>query len=205
MKIKMVLGALVCSAMLGTAAHAQSSGDDADPVSGGSSIVLTLKDAEDKFGKSMTEINDILAKTRKDINEAGPLFDKMIQAIEEQAKMGDPNGDFVKNLEAYIADVNALADEAETAGDTETAEALRKTAGGFESARDRTIKLHSESFRLIRSIKADKRKYVIRKQAKLADAALKVAEEGVKRLEAVYTEIQTIRSEVPEDDGAVAQ
>ncbi len=181
------------------AAPADSAGED--PVGLGAEVVAGLSQAEETFAARMTQIQETLDQTRTDIENAEPLFDQMIAAIEEQAQLGDPTGAFVESLEAYIRDIDALADEAERQGDTEIAADLRKTAQGFETARDRTIKIHSDSFRLIREIKADKRRFIIRKQAKLAAKALTVAEEGVKRLQGVLNEIREIRATVPTSTG----
>jgi len=168
-------------------------------------VELTEKLAAEEaaMAEEMARINARLDEIGLEIKEAEPLFDAMIAAIKRQAALGDPQGEFVANIESYISETKLLIAIAEEEGDAEVKRLLEQELAAFEDARKKVIALHGDSFREIRDIESQRRRFVLRIRTRLVRQAREVVEQGVARLEAFNGRLKEIGGALPGGDQQV--
>jgi tetratricopeptide (TPR) repeat protein len=166
------------------------------------SLLNELNALDESQKIDIKEITDSLKGTIKNIDQAEAIFDRMIESRQRVGSLGKPDNDFVKSLEELAIRADKDATDAYAAGATEFGDRFKKSSEFFMKARDEAIKMYSDSFRDIRSIKEQKQSYVWALKLEEYEAAAEIARRGLDMLEENRNYIAKVKELIPADDAA---
>jgi len=204
----MVTGVSVCSqkSVLAQSAAPAVAGADAAPngdtdtgIPG--SLLDRLNRIAEETKRTIEDVNNIIQQERITIEQAGPLFDEMIEDVRQAAELGAPDKDFVKNIERLIVLAQQDANASRAAGDEEAARAFEERAKRFRDYKETALAVFRDSFRKIRIIKENKQFFVRRVKLQAYDAALAKIEEGLEVQKGLNREVTKLAEDAPQDEG----
>ena len=163
-------------------------------------LLEQLAAEESEMTEAINNLTARLASLGDDVDNAEAIFDEMVAAVERQAALGDPEGNFIEEVEALIEQANALQIEARELGDVEAVNDIELSIRRFEAAREAALSLHADSFRALREIRAQRGRFVLRIRARLLTEAAAVAEAGVARMREFNERVNEIRDSIEPDD-----
>lgn len=178
----------------GESAATEVSTSDATGITLGLELLETLAAEEEEMAAAMQEINISIAQDLEDAEKAGAIFDNMIAAVERMAEFGNPEGEFVSNIEATIDLAREIAIEARESGDEETVALMEREISLLEPMRETALELYSDSFRTIRDIEAQKGRFTVRLRANLVTKARETAATGLEILQNHNSRLGEIRA-----------
>lgn len=168
----------------------------------GANLIQQLASEEEQSVTAMADITARIAQLSSDTENADAIFDEMAAAIERQAALGDPEGQFILEVERLTDQARQLEIDARELGDDEIATRMSGVVASLDVVRTEALSLHSDSFRALREIKAQKSKFVLRLQANFLESAVEVAREGVANLASFNERINEIKDTIQPDDEA---
>lgn len=133
-RIISVIGAVVISASLGLTAVAQTAQENPDPGDVLQQLLDQIKSSNDAGIATKAEVELELEDAVISVQQAGSYFDTIINELKERAELGNPEGQFVQNIEALEAEMRTVAAEALANGDTEYAPQFEQEANEYQAA-----------------------------------------------------------------------
>jgi hypothetical protein len=158
-----------------------------------------LRQIAEETKRTMADVNELIQQERLVIEDAGPLFDKMIEDVRQAAELGAPDRDFVKQIENLIVLAQKDARAAIAAGDVEAARAFEERAKRFTDYKETALAVFRDSDRKIRIIKENKEFFVRRVKIRAYDAALAKIKEGLEVQKALNREVTKLAEDAPQD------
>lgn len=128
-----LISTLALSAMLSLPAHAQSDTPE-DPGDILEQLLEQIQLSNETGIATKAEVELELEDAVINVQQAGSYFDRIIDDLKERAELGNPEGQFVQNIESLEQEMRTVASEALAAGDTEYATQFEEEANEYQAA-----------------------------------------------------------------------
>jgi hypothetical protein len=163
-------------------------------------LLEELNKMAQKSNASMQEVNALLEQDIAAVKDADKVFDRMIQTIRDAAQQGGPQSKLVAQIDQLAASARTDAADARQ-NDMEDLEAIfTQQAAAFEEAKAEAIGIYTGSFRKIREIEREKKRFVLAMRAKRYSLALQNVRKGLEVLKGLDAQIASVYDKLPSRD-----
>ena len=145
-------------------------------------IIDEVLAARDETQNRIRRIGEQIDAKTTEIDEAGTLFDEMIEALREQAAIGDPGGNFVKRIERLEELARADADAARAAGYSDFEAEFLEDAEAFSEQKRVALSEYEALERRIRAVNAERERVVFLIKLRRYDEAQSLVDKGLGQL-----------------------
>src|SRR5687768_9422767 len=121
----------------------------------------------DKIIASRTDISTKIEQILQDlpqitesIERANETFDQIVATLKSQAELGNPNGEFVKQIDTLAEMARGDAAAARTAGYLDFEQEFLESAEGFTADRESAVQFYESLDRRIRAVEAQRERIV---------------------------------------------
>lgn len=160
-------------------------------------LLEQVSEGEAALNRDLLAVKARLTEIGDGLDQAEPVFSVIIVAMQRHAELGNPQGDFVANVESYIKETKTLILLAEEEEDAQARVLLTAELAAFEDARKKVIALYGDSFREVRDVESQKRRFVLNIRTRLSKKARGAVDESVARMEAFKNRLSAVRVALP--------
>lgn len=168
-------------------------------------MLAQLAHPENEMRQAMGRVVELLRKDVGQLQNAEQEFDRMISSVEELAKFGAPDGEFVKQLDAMIAEARKDALRARDRNNKALQKIFDDYATFFEAKKKEAGEVYDRKFRIVRDLKREKENLVDSIKVRAYEAAKSNVEEGLKVMKQVEASLANIKKQLPESEKSVSQ
>ncbi len=158
-----------------------------------------------EIASAMANISKLLQGNIDDIKNAEAEYDRVASAIEAAAKLGGPDGEFIKRLDEMIRLANEESIKARNAGWADYEKQFSSYAKDYETAKTKLDETHNSSFRIIRQIRQEKERFVMGMKLNNFEQAKANIGEGLKLFAQLDGQLKGLRDALPKPPTGVSQ
>lgn len=172
---------------------------DLPPIEIPPEILEQLNGMAEQSSAAMADVAELLAGNIEAIKNAEAIFDRMIETIRDAASNGAPDGVLVKKMEELADLARSDAASARQLGNMDQlADWFSAQASGFEEAKGEAISIYTSSFRKIREIEREKKRFVLAMKVKQYTLAKKNVRQGLEILKSLDDQIGSVYDKLPQ-------
>jgi hypothetical protein len=161
-------------------------------------ILEQLNGMAKESSEAMEQVTELLKQNLATIENAEAIFDTMIETIRNAAANGAPDSEFVATLESLAKQARADAATAAELGEQQMSTYFNAAAAGFEESKGDAIAYYTSSFRNIRDIEREKKRFVLAMKVKQYELAKRNVQQGLDVLKDLDKRISDVRNALPD-------